>query len=117
MERKRVVLTGAAGYIGGLLRRALADDYLMRLTDIAEIDDPQGHEVLQADISDLGQMRRACEGMDVGVHLAADPAPNADFNDSLLPRNIVGTYNVFSAAAEQGCRRVVFASSIHAVLW
>ena len=116
MERKRVLMTGAAGFIGGFLRQAFADRYVMRLTDIAQIDDPRGHEVMQADIRDLDQMRRACEGMEVVVHLAADPAPNADFSDSLLPLNIVGTYNVFSAAKEQGCQRVVFASSIHAVL-
>ena len=116
MERKRVLITGAAGFIGGFLRQAFADRYVVRLTDIAQIDDPRGHEVMQADIRDLDQMRRACEGMEVVVHLAADPAPNADFCDSLLPLNIVGTYNVFSAAKEQGCQRVVFASSIHAVL-
>ena len=91
MERKRVLITGAAGFIGGFLRQAFADRYVVRLTDIAQIDDPRGHEVMQADIRDLDQMRRASEGMEVVVHLAADPAPNADFSDSLLPLNIVGT--------------------------
>ena len=116
MERKRVLVTGAAGLIGGFVRRAFADRYIMRLTDIVEVDDPQGHEVMKADITDPGQMRHACEGMDVVLHLAADPDPSADFLESLLPLNIVGAYNVFQAAQEAGCQRVVFASSIHAML-
>ena len=116
MERKAVLITGAAGFIGSYVRRAFADRYTMRLTDIAPIEDPQGHEVMKADITDLDQMRRACDGMEVVVHLAADPDPGAEFGDRLLPLNIIGTYNVFQAAKEQGCQRVVFASSIHAML-
>ena len=115
MIHTRVLITGAAGGIGSYLRKAFADRYLMRLVDIVEIDDPQGHEVMKADITDLDQMRHACEGMDVVVHLAACPDASADF-DTLLPLNIGGTYNVFQAAKDEECRRVVFASSIHAML-
>jgi nucleoside-diphosphate-sugar epimerase len=49
------------------------------------------------------------------IHLAADPSPQADFMESLLGNNIVMTYNVFRAAKDAGCRRVIVASSIHAV--
>ena len=115
-ERKAVLITGAAGYIGSYIRKAFRDRYIMRLTDIAEIDDPQGHEVMTADITDLDQMRRACEGIHVVVHLAAEPDPAAHFRGSLLPLNIIGASNVLQAAKEQGCQRVVFASSIHAML-
>ena len=52
--------------------------------------------------------------MDVVLHLAADPSPSATW-DTLLPVNIIGTYNVFAAAKAAGVRRVVYASSIHAV--
>ena len=116
MELKKVLITGAAGTIGGFIRHACVDRYIMRLTDIAEIDDSQGHEVVKADITDLDQMRRVCEGMDVVVHLAADPDPSKGFYESMLPLNIIGTYNVFQAAKDAGCQRVVFASSIHAML-
>ena len=68
------------------------------------------------DVADLKQCRAACEGIDVVVHLAADPWPDADFLGSLLENNIRGTYNIFRAAKDAGCRRVVFASSVHAVL-
>ena len=53
--------------------------------------------------------------MDTVLHLAADPNASADFYGTLLSANIQATYNVFAAAKEAGCRRVIFASSIHAV--
>jgi nucleoside-diphosphate-sugar epimerase len=71
---------------------------------------------MSLDVADLGQCRVACEGIDVVVHLAADPSPEADFHDSLLENNVTGTYNIFRAAKDAGCRRVVFASSVHAIL-
>ena len=49
------------------------------------------------------------------IHLAADPSPEADWETSLLANNIRGVVNIFRAASEAGCRRVVFASSVHAV--
>ena len=53
--------------------------------------------------------------MDVVIHLAADPSPAADFYGSLLDNNIKATYNIFRAAKDQGCRRVIYASSIRAL--
>lgn len=58
----------------------------------------------------------ACQGVDTVVHLAADPRPSGDFHTSLLPSNVVGVYNAFEAAHQAGCKRLVFASSVHAVL-
>ena len=54
----------------------------MRLADIVDIENPRGHEVMTADIADLDQMQRACEGMDTVVHLAADRSPAADFYEN-----------------------------------
>ncbi|MDQ6860084.1 MAG: NAD-dependent epimerase/dehydratase family protein [Verrucomicrobiota bacterium] len=65
-------------------------------------------------MSDLEQMKQACRGIDTVLHLAANPSLSATC-DSILPDNIVGTYNTFVATKSAGCRRVVYASSIHAV--
>lgn len=116
MIRRKVLITGAAGLVGGILRRAWTDRYDLRLADIQPIADAGGHEVVTADIRDLEAMRRACEGIDTLVHLAADRSPRADFYETLLDLNIVGAYNGFQAAKDQGCRRIVFASSVNAVL-
>ena len=83
--------------------------------DDADADklDPFG-EVVVGDVTDLDSMKSACDGIDVVLHLAGDPSPSATW-DSLLPVNVVGTYNAFAAAKHCGVRRVVYASSIHAV--
>ena len=116
MSDKRVLITGAAGFVGGILRAHWADRYQLRLADIREIVDPSGHESMQTDITDLQQVRAACDGIDVVVHLAADPSMQADFYNTLLPLNVIGAYNAFQAAHQAGCERIVFASSVNAVL-
>jgi nucleoside-diphosphate-sugar epimerase len=112
-------LTGAAGRIGSAYFAHAADRYRFRLAD--RLTEPlagataRGHEVIALDVADAGACQEVCRGVDTVVHLAADPSPEADFYGSLLDNNIKGTYNVFRAAKDQGCRRVVFASSVHAV--
>lgn len=113
-EQRRVLLTGAAGRIGSFLTRSFAGRYALVLSDVLQFDEPSEYPFIQADISDLEAMRRLCQGVDTVVHLAADPSMEAPW-ESLLPRNIVGVYNVFQAAHEAGCRRVVFASTVNVV--
>jgi UDP-glucose 4-epimerase len=118
-ERRFVLLTGAAGRIGTAFRKAHGQRYRFRLADldIGTLADTPGasHEIVRLDIADVEACRDACAGIDTVVHLAADPSPEADWESSLLPNNIRGTVNVFQAAHQAGCRRVVFASSVHAV--
>src|SRR5215211_949928 len=117
--RRFVLLTGAAGRIGTAFREAHGEAYRFRLADLHTdtlADTPGGdHEVVRLDIADADACRQACAGMDTVVHLAADPSTEADWESSLLPNNIQGAVNIFRAASEMGCRRVVFASSVHAV--
>lgn len=111
-----VLVTGAAGRIGTAFRDYAKDRYRLRLADRKVGDLPQGEfDVRQLNFAELDAVRAACEGVDVVLHLAADPSPRADFYESLLDNNIKSTYNIFRAAREAGCRRVVFASSVHAI--
>lgn len=118
--KRRVLLTGAAGGIGSAFFHHAAEAYTFRLADRVLVDfmhEPgQNHEALQLDIADLEACQQACQGIDTVVHLAADPSPAADFSTSLLSNNILGTYNILRAARDQGCRRVILASSIQVVL-
>jgi uronate dehydrogenase len=110
----QIVLTGAAGLIGRALREPLREwAELVRLVD-REAVEPVGdrEEALTADLSDLEAARRALDGVEAVVHLAAIPAEDAF--DRLLEANIRATYNVFEAARLGGLRRVVLASSNHA---
>lgn len=110
-----VLITGAAGNIGRVLRAQLKGRYaLLRLTDIApQAPAAAGEEVLQVDIRDVQAVERSMQGIDCVIHLAG--VPEEDSWDKVLPLNIEGCYNVFEAARSAGVRRVVFASSNHAV--
>ncbi len=119
-ERRQILLTGAAGRIGTSFYAEMQDRYCFRLADrAASLLDrtlAPGDSAMQLDMADYAAVSAACVGIDTVVHLAADPSPEAGFDQSLLSNNILGTYNVFKAAAAAGCRRVLFASSIHAVI-
>ena len=116
-EKSRVLITGAAGLVGGILRSHWGDRHRLRLADIRPIEMLAGHEEFaETDIAEYDQVLKACTGMDVVVHLAADPSMQAQFYQTLLPLNVIGAYTAFAAAREAGCKRIVFASSINAVL-
>ncbi len=114
----RVLMTGAAGEIGQVLRRGLAGRYdLFRLADIADqAPAGKGEECVKFDVGDLDAAAAACQSMDCVVHLAGIPVePQENAWPQIHSTNIVGTYNVFEAARRAGVRRIVFASSNHVV--
>lgn len=112
-----VLVTGAAGRIGRSLVEYAHQRYALRLLVLDGEDKKEAArygDVLAGDLFKPEVAAAACEGIDTVVHLAADPSASAGW-DPLLRNNIVATYNLFAAAVHAGCRRVVFASSIHAV--
>jgi nucleoside-diphosphate-sugar epimerase len=114
---RSILVTGAGGRIGSAFRAYVGDRYALRLVDrdAAKIGDPAGHEVCEANVADLETCQQCCAGVDTVLHLAADPSTNADFYGSLLDNNVKAMYNIFRAAKDQGCRRVIFASSIQVI--
>lgn len=113
---KKIVLTGAAGRLGSHLRAPL----LNLATELVSTDIVEdigaihpGERYVQADVADLVAMENLLEGADMVVHFGAivDEAPF----ETLLGPNFIGAYNVWEAAYRKGVRRVVYASSIHAV--
>ena len=112
---ERILITGAAGGIGRRLRLLLREAYpSIRLSDRAEIAElAPGESSVAAELSDLAQVERAVAGVEGIVHLGGMSVEN-DW-PTILESNIVGTYNLFEAARRHGVRRVVFASSNHAV--
>jgi len=114
MAPGRIVITGAAGRIGRLLRAYLEQQGAdLLLLDHAPGDDPA---IVAADLS-LPEAPWA--GLlptgDTLVHLAADPSSQADWA-SLEPNNLDATLNLLQAAVTRRARRVVLASSVQAVL-
>lgn len=114
-HRPRVLITGGCGRIGLILAHDLADRYALTLLDLRPPPGDLRLPFVQADLARLDDLRRHFQGNAAVVHLAADPRPDAPW-ESLLPNNIIGVRNVLEAACEAGCRRVILASSLHAVL-
>ena len=123
MAPKKVLITGVSGIVGSsayLLMRQSPEKYDLyglgrrralsaRVRDAREIDLPQDKHRI-ADIADFESVHQAVEGIDVVVHLAADPAGGEW--ESVLRNNIVGGYNVFEACRQSGVERIVAASTI-----
>ncbi len=118
LQPGRVAVTGAAGNIGCALAEHLrAHGYPLTLIDLPGrglAGSGPDETVVELDLS-----RRLPDqlfaGVDTVVHLAGDPNPRAEW-ESLLPANVEAPYNVAEAAIRAGCRRLIVASSVHAVL-
>ncbi|MDR6980411.1 uronate dehydrogenase [Streptomyces sp. 3330] len=109
---RTVLLTGAAGGLGTLMRGLLpAHGYELRLLDARPIEDEP--DAIVADLADKDAVREAVRGVDAIIHLAGISL-EAPF-EKILAANIAGTYHLYEAAREEGVQRVVFASSNHAV--
>ena len=113
MSQLRVLLTGAAGRIGGNLLPVFRDRYALRAFD--RLPSPAVPEMSVANLTDAAAVRQACADIDVVVHLAASAGDQSPFVEEIVPNNVIGMYNLLEAAVQQRVRRVVFASSVQTV--
>lgn len=111
---KTILLTGAAGGVGAVLREQYRDTYRLRLSDIAQIGDcAANEEFMAADLADLDACRKIVAGVDGIIHLGGFSV-EGDW-ETILDANIIGCRNLYEAARLEGVKRIVFASSNHAV--
>ncbi|WP_018567653.1 NAD-dependent epimerase/dehydratase family protein [Streptomyces sp. PsTaAH-124] len=109
---RTVLLTGAAGGLGTLMRELLPPyGYALRLFDMRPVEGAP--DAVTADLADRAALREAVRGVDAIIHLAGISL-EAPF-EKILRANIEGTYHLYEAAREEGVGRIVFASSNHAV--
>ena len=126
MAVKKVLITGVYGLIAGALfdklngqpdqydvyglaRRKVSSDRVAK----GQVVDVPDDRFFLADMSNLGVVQDAVRGMDVVVHMAANPAPDAPW-EAILNSNMIGGYNAFEACRLEGVPRIVYASSIMA---
>ncbi|MEV0196619.1 NAD(P)-dependent oxidoreductase [Nonomuraea sp. NPDC050691] len=111
----RILMTGAAGKVGTLLRPRLArEGRVLRLSDLRPVDPApgSGEEEVTADLADRAAMAAAMEGVDAVLHLGGQSRehPWAD----IVRANMDGTQALLEAAREEGVRHVVMMGSHHA---
>src|ERR1700744_6059456 len=114
-EMPRILLTGASGGIGTSLRKLLPAAYPdLLLSDLKPPADLKPNEKFRAaELSELAQVEAICEGIDGILHFGGQSVEGSW--DQVLQSNIIGCYNLFEAARKKGVKRVVFASSNHAI--
>lgn len=112
---KKVLLTGASGGIGTRLRSLLRQVYPdLVLSDLQAPPDLRPEETfIAADLADPAAVARACEGVEGIIHLGGYSVEGPW--ETILNANIIGCYNLFESARKAGVKRVVFASSNHAM--
>jgi nucleoside-diphosphate-sugar epimerase len=123
---KKVMITGVYGLIAGAIYKHLVkspDQYdvyglARRRQDSERVAEGEGVDVpaekfVLSDLTDLNVLVKAFKGMDVVVHMAADPSGQGGW-ESVLKSNIMGAYNTFEACRLAGVPRIVYASSIQA---
>lgn len=112
----RLLLTGAAGGLGKVLRERLQPfTRILRLSDIAEMEPARGpHEEVQpCDLADKQAVHALVEGVDAILHFGGVSVERS-FEEILGP-NICGVFHIYEAARRHGVKRVIFASSNHVV--
>jgi NAD+ dependent glucose-6-phosphate dehydrogenase len=125
---QKVLVTGVYGLVGNVVYQ-----HLCSLSERFEVYGADRHRLaserargislsevpserfFQFDVADWPPVREAVEHMDLVVHLAADPRPEATW-DTILPANLCGVYHVLEASRQAGVTRVVYASSMM-TLW
>ena len=109
-----VLVTGSAGRVGGAACAGLlARGHRVRGFDVRPT--PGVSDAVVGDLTDAPAVRRAMEGIEAVVHLAATPDED-DFLGKLVPNNIVGVYHVLESARQTGVRRVILASTGQVVM-
>jgi uronate dehydrogenase len=109
----RLLLTGAAGGLGKVLRpRLKACCDTLRVSDIADLGPAAaGEELRPVRLEDRAAMLSLLDGVNAVVHLGG--VSTEQHFDLILQANIVGAYNLYEAARKHGVKRIVFASSNH----
>jgi UDP-glucose 4-epimerase len=108
----RVLVTGAAGFLGRHIARAFRDSgWEVRGFDVAPFDEP-GVESTQGDLTEANSVERAIESQEVVAHVGAigDVYLAGEHPALAAEVNVVGTANVVEAAARHGVR-VIYAST------
>jgi uronate dehydrogenase len=113
-EYGRLLLTGAAGGLGTVLRQRLKPfARALRISDRVRLEPAAGEDVVQCDLADKPAVHELVRGVDAVAHFGGISVEGPF--EAILQSNIVGVFNLYEAARKHGVKRVVFASSNHVI--
>lgn len=112
MDPSRLLVTGALGRVAEQLLPGLAERYDLRLTD--RTGATAGSDLVVGELTDHDLLDDLLEGVDAVVHLAGNPNPNSSWSQLREP-NVEAFAALLNAARNHDVRRMVFASSVHAM--
>ena len=112
---KKVLVTGASGHLGGMLFRSLADLGYKNLigTDLRKKNIEKKQKFVLANLKNFKSTVKITKNVYAIIHFGAIPIEDTKTN--ILKNNIIGTYNLFEAARINKVKRIIFASSNHAI--
>jgi uronate dehydrogenase len=112
---KRILLTGAAGGLGKVLRDRIKPwAEVVRLSDVADMGEArEGEEIVRCDLADKEAVLKLLEGVDAVLHFGGISTEKAF--EPIMQANILGVANLYEALHKAGTKRVIFASSHHAI--
>ena len=115
LQYDRILITGAAGRLGSVHRKGLAPlAKTIRLADRQPIGNlaPNEEEAI-FDLADMDAAIAATEGCDAIVHFGGAPVERPW--QEILDSSIRGSYHIYEGARKHGVKRIVYASSVHAI--
>jgi hypothetical protein len=120
-RRRRVLVTGAAGYIAGQLLPALRQRYDLTLLDVSRSHSRDRHEIADIEVLDIlhdpaDRLAELCREMDTVVHCGMRP-PSGTPTYAAERVNLDMTARIYEAAAAGSVRRVVCTSTNQAAKW
>jgi len=112
---KKILVTGASGHLGGMLFNSLAIIGYKNLvgTDLKKKNIRKNQRFILGNLKNFKTIVKMTKGVHAIVHFGAIPIE--DTQQNILHNNIIGTYNLFEAARINKVKRIIFASSNHAI--
>jgi len=120
MVKKKVLITGLTGKRQNSIGSSFLEEYHKKYSKLYDLTvginktPLEGYKTVKINLSNVDELIEIFSGFDVVVNLAANSDPASDFN-SLVEPNLIGTYNILEAARRANVKRVILASSVHAI--